>query len=71
MRHLRVAGPAEEAQRHARRLYRKHTGRDRHTVLIGIADIANSYPQRRMTQCDVLITVHREAGPATIEETTP
>lgn len=71
MRHLRVSGPAAAAQQHARRLYRKHCGRDRHTVLIGVADIDNSFPQRRMSQCDVLITVHREAGPLTIEETTP
>lgn len=68
MRHLRVSGPAADAKHHARRLYRKHCARDRHTVLIGIADIDNSFPQRRMSQCDVLITAHAQGGPLTIEE---
>lgn len=72
MKHLKVSGACtSEAERHGCRLYRKHAGRGRHTVMIGITEHRNSLTERLMSKCDVLITVHRTTGPLTIEETQP
>lgn len=71
MKHIKVIGGCTSTtQHHASRLYRKHAGRGRHTVMIGITEHRNSLTERRMSLCDVLITVHRDGGPLKIEETT-
>lgn len=71
MKHIKVTGDCTAtSQHHASRLYRKHTGRGRHTVMIDITEHRNSLTERRMSLCDVLITVHREDGPLKIEEPT-
>lgn len=56
------------SQRKASELYREHAARGQHTVVIGITEHHNSLTERRMSMCDVLITVHRSTGPLTIEE---
>lgn len=69
MKHIKITGACTlTSQHHASRLYRKHAGRGRHTVMIGITEHRNSLTERRMSKCDVLITVHREDGPLTIQE---
>ena len=69
MKHIKVTGDCTSTtQRHAARLYTKHTGRGRHTVMVGLTDHRNSLTERRMSHCDVLITVHRDGGPLKIEE---
>jgi hypothetical protein len=71
MKHIKITGACTStSQHHALRLYRKHAGRGRHTVMFGISERRNSLTERRMSMCDVLITVHRDGGPLTIEETT-
>ena len=71
MKHIKIIGDCTAtSQQHACRLYRKHAGRGRHTVMIGITEQRNSLTERRMSLCDVLITVHRDGGPLTIEEHT-
>jgi hypothetical protein len=71
VKHIRISGPCvSEMQTKAAELYRDHAASGRHTVMIGITEHHNSLTERRMSKCDVLITVHRENGPLTIEETT-
>lgn len=71
MKHIKVSGACTNTSQHqASRLYRKHAGSGRHTVMIGITEHRNSLTERRMSMCDVLITVHRDGGPLNIEETT-
>lgn len=70
MKHIKITGAcAATTHKQACRIYSKHTGRGRHTVMIGTTEHRNSLNERRMSMCDVLITVHREDGPLKIEET--
>jgi hypothetical protein len=64
VRHFEVTGTCIQVlQSEARKLYSEHTLAGKHTVLVGACEHRNSLPERRMSACDVLITVHRIDGP--------
>jgi len=68
MKHIKISGQCvSEMQTKAIELYRDHAARGQHTVMIGITEHRNSLTERRMSMCDVLITVHSSTGPLTIE----
>jgi hypothetical protein len=68
MTHFRITGSCiRTTDGEARRIYNEQVELGHHTVLVGRREQDNSMPERRMSSCDVLITVHHKDGPLSIE----